>query len=445
MGRERTGALFGRGQRLPLMCALVAAATGVLACSTDSTGGPPSHGGAGSDSAGANSGAGSKPEGGASQSDGGALQTGGSGGGGRGGATAYCSLGTPVAGARPAAGFCVRQFARVTAARTLVFAPNGDLFVGAPTTGTPGGSSSGPGQILVISDDDQDGVGETHVFAGDLPDIHGLALGGGYLYFTHSKKVYRTPYSVGQRQEAGVREELAVPAAFADGRWTHGLARSVGGTLFASSGEYSSCGVAPTGSIALPSMANPTVVAVGLRNPMYLRCHYKDELCAANELGEDQTTGAREKFIVIRPDTNYGYPCCFGAQEPRSSGNESACATVAPEEASFPLSDTPFGFDWEHGTWPSPYTGGVFVALHGSAYSSPRWAGTKIVFAPADPATHLPVRDAWQEFVGGFGPDDGALERPADIVFAPDGRMFFADDLGGQIYWVAPESLIPPR
>ena len=36
------------------------------------------------------------------------------------------------------------------------------------------------------------------------------------------------------------------------------------------------------------------------------------------------------------------------------------------------------------------------------------------------------------------------LQRPADVTFAPDGRLFFADDLGGQVYWVAPDTLTRP-
>jgi glucose/arabinose dehydrogenase len=37
-----------------------------------------------------------------------------------------------------------------------------------------------------------------------------------------------------------------------------------------------------------------------------------------------------------------------------------------------------------------------------------------------------------------------ALERPADIAFAPDGRMFFADDNGGGVVWMAPTTLLGP-
>jgi glucose/arabinose dehydrogenase len=83
------------------------------------------------------------------------------------------------------------------------------------------------------------------------------------------------------------------------------------------------------------------------------------------------------------------------------------------------------------------------VALHGSAYSSPPWQGAAIVYAPTNPTTHVPTQD-WQPFLGGFGVGGSALERPADIAFSPDGRMFFADDQGGAVYWMAPRTLLAP-
>lgn len=413
----------------------------LAACSTDahdgiaSGGAAGSAGSAGESSAGATS-AGSSGSSGAPGNEAGAS--------GQGEPGTFCAQGKTVPGAAPSEGFCVREFASVPEARTLLVAPNGDVFVASPSMNTPGGAANGLGQILVISDDDHDGVGELHVFAKNLPDVHGIALGGGYLYFTSGTSVFRTSYVEGQRAEVGPREDLMMPTTFGKGRWTHGLALSVGGALLASSGEYSSCGVAPTGSISQVAKGSAALVAVGFRNPMYMRCHYKEELCAANELGEDQVTGAFEKFVAIRPDTNYGYPCCFGAQQPRVSSDGFGCQAVASEDASYTLADTPFGFDWERGHWPAPYKDGVFVALHGSAYSSPAWRGVKIVYAPTDPNTHLPLRDAWREFVGGFGPSGGPLERPSDIAFSEDGRLFFSDDTGNHVYWVAPVSLRRP-
>jgi glucose/arabinose dehydrogenase len=436
-----TGSDFMRvTERSSRWCVLFAAA-GLFACST-------SHVLEELD-AGANTGGGTNASGGGS-AVGGDGSSGGSSVAGASGApsasgTAFCAGGQAVAGAVPASGFCVRQFASIVEARTLAVAPNGDLFIGAPTQATPGGANNGPGQILVASDDNQDGVAELSVFADHLPDVHGLAIGGGYLYFTGTTSVFRTPYVSGQRKETGPREDMMMPTSFS-GRWTHGLAISQGGTLIASNGEYSSCGVAsPIGYVARVTMGGAQVLAGGFRNPMYVRCHYQDELCAANELGEDQTTGAREKFVVINPETNFGFPCCFGANQPVVAGNQAACMSVTAENDSYELGNTPFGFDWERGLWPAPYKGGIFVALHGSAYSSPQWAGARIVFTATDPTTHLPVENKWTEFLGGFGPG-GTLpfNRPADIAFSPDGRMFFADDTNGHVYWVAPTSLVRP-
>jgi glucose/arabinose dehydrogenase len=363
----------------------------------------------------------------------------------------FCSLGTNVPGAVVPAGFCIRQFATVRSPRTLAFAPNGDLFVGAPSTFAPGGANGGPGAVLVYSDDDHDGVGEQHTFAGSLADVHGIALGGGYLYYTTQNSVFRTPYTTGQRAETpGSREDLRMPTRYGTaGRWTHGLARSVGGTLLTSTGQYGTCGGMPVGEISrvgttppMPgAMGTLDPVAVGFRNPMYLRCHFRDEVCVASELGEDQTPGAREKILVVRMGTNYGYPCCFTTN--LGPGGGMNCGSVTREDMEFPIGDTPFGLDWERGVWPEPYRHALFVALHGSFYTTPAWQGARIVFASADPTTHVPS-GAWRDLVTGFGPGGSPLDRPSDIAFAPDGRLFFSDDLGNAIYWVAPTSLRMP-
>jgi glucose/arabinose dehydrogenase len=354
-----------------------------------------------------------------------------------------CSTGIGVPGAKVPAGFCIRQYADVEEARTLTAAPNGDIFVGAPSEATPGGASNGPGAIIVLVDDNHDGRAESLTFLDNVPDVHGLAIGGGYLYFTTRADVWRVPYADGQRKATAPRESMKMGAGFVEGgRFTHGLARSVGGKLIASRGEYGTCGRQLGGEVTQVGMdgAPHTVLARAFRNPMYLRCHSQAEVCAIAELGEDQAAAAFEKFILVKPNTNYGYPCCYGASKPIPSDMAGNCSDLAVEDATFPLSETPFGFDWEHDSWPAPFRGGVFVALHGSAYSNPVWEGARIVFAPTDPGTHAPVQ-TWQEFVGGFGPGGTPLDRPSDVVFGKDGRMFFSDDQGGHVYWVAPESL----
>jgi glucose/arabinose dehydrogenase len=311
---------------------------------------------------------------------------------------------------------------------------------------TPGGAANGPGAIIVLSDDDHDGVAEQHSYADNLPDVHGLAVGGGYVHFTTALNVWRTPYVAGQRKEVGPRESMQAPPRFGmGGRWAHGLALSTNGELIASRGEYSTCGTSPGGEIGkFVAPGQLEIIATGFRNPMYLRCHYRDPICAATELGEDQMPGAREKLISLRSGTNYGYPCCYSIDTPVGVAPTGSCTAITAEDAKFILSDTPFGFDWERGQWPEPYRGAIFVALHGSFYTTPSWRGARLVFARTNPTTHMPTED-WRDFVTGFGPDGSPLERPSDVAFASDGRLFFSDDHGGGVYWVAPTTLRRPN
>src|SRR5579862_8004316 len=232
----------------------------------------------------------------------------------------FCGRGVNVRGATPPAGFCLKEYATVPEARTIAFAPNGDLFVGAPSASAPGGASGGPGAILLLTDVNGDGVAEPHTFlkekvpagTGSMADVHGIALGGGFLYFTTQASVWRTPYVTGQLVASAPPVDLQLPDSFnMGGRWTHDLALSKGGALYASRGEYGTCGSSLGGDIsAVASDGKLTTVASGFRNPMYMRCHAQDEVCAAMELGEDLLTGAREKMLILHPSTKYGYPCC---------------------------------------------------------------------------------------------------------------------------------------
>ena len=102
------------------------------------------------------------------------------------------------------------------------------------------------------------------------------------------------------------------------------------------------------------------------------------------------------------------------------------------------LGDTPFGFDWERGAWPEPYRNGVFIALHGSFYVQP-FAGAGVVFLPTDPATGVPRATTPTRFLEATNRNAvNPLQRPSDVLFTPDGRMFLSDDRGGGVFWIAP-------
>jgi glucose/arabinose dehydrogenase len=352
-----------------------------------------------------------------------------------------------VAGAVVARGFFLRRFAGVVSPRSMSIAPNGDVFVTSPARSTPGGEGGGAGAILVLSDDNRDGVAETHTFLDGVGDVHAVSVRDGFVYFTTEGAVFRTPYANGMRRESpGMRTSVHEFVRGDDSRWTHGLDVRRDGTVFTSAGVWGTsreCGTRPNqGEIFRRDAMGATRMVQGLRNPLYIRCHPFEPLCLAAELGDDRgpTWGALEKLVAL-DDTmqDVGFPCCItrGTQSPYGSGF--SCETVTPGVATFPLQATPFGMDWERGLWPAPFHRGLFVALHGSFYTIPKWGGARVVFATTD-ATGRPT-GSFMDFVLGFGPDGSPLERPADVAFSDDGRLFVADDHAGAVYWVAPDDL----
>ncbi len=390
----------------------------------------------------------------------------------------YCELPGPEAtGLSVPPEFCIREFTTtpVTEARVLRFAPNGDLFVAAPSMSTPGGATNGLGAIVVLPDDDGDGRADAVLtYAGASPRngssncagleadpsnlacVHGLAFSGGYLYFTRSDEVRRFPYSAGSRTAPAGTSELVATlggAAFDDVRWTHTLEQSKDGSLYVSRGRFDTNACSTTemqtgaifalhieGAAGLP--VTPEVVAEGFRNPMYLRCSPAScGDCYANELSGDSWdgVGGREKLALL--DTkgqSWGYPCCVERDKPTAPSVAVDCSKVGRELVAIPLHDTPFGFDFERGVFPGDYRHGVFAALHGVVSS---FGGSGVIWMKTDPVSLRPTGEA-ATFVSGFGKPIG---RATDVAFSPDGRMFIADDTSGKIYWVAPRTLAAPK
>src|SRR5437016_219466 len=62
----------------------------------------------------------------------------------------FCDFGTDVAGVKVPPGFCIRKFVSLATPRTLLFAPNGDLFVSSPKRITPGGAPAGAAAIFIL-------------------------------------------------------------------------------------------------------------------------------------------------------------------------------------------------------------------------------------------------------------------------------------------------------
>lgn len=373
--------------------------------------------------------------------------------------------------------FCVKEFTKtpLAEARVIRFAPNGDLFVAAPSMLTPGGAADGAGAIFVLPDEDGDGQADSAItYAGTSPRsggdcatletdpnnlacVHGIVFADNYLYFTRSDEVRRFAFTKGDRRAPPTSELVARlgGAKWAGTRWTHTLEQHHDGSIYVSRGrgDSSDCSLEEMERGAVfalhvevpnaPLPLTPELVANGFRNPMYLRCAPNScNDCYASELTGDNWTGSggREKLALLeKTGESWGFPCCVARNLPAPGFPAQNCSATGHELVSIPIHDTPFGLDFERGTFPEPYRHGTFVALHGVVTT---FGGTGVVYFKADPKSLRPTGQPTM-FVKGFGLAKGG--RATDVTFAPDGRLFIADDTSGRIYWVAPRTLAKPQ
>ncbi len=345
-------------------------------------------------------------------------------------------------------GFCLRRFARVRMPRVLAFAPNGDVFVASPGTVSVGGTGPGIGAIVVLPDDDRDGVADGALrFAEGIPTLHGLAFDGDSLLYTLHESVRRAPYAVGDRRaRSPTAEHEQVADLRHSERWTHTLARANDGVIYVSVGVYgsSTCPLSDSrsGRVLRLDARSPTGVSpvmTGLRNPMYLRCLATGD-CYAMELIDDAWESAGERLVTIRPGDDHRYPCCQDRGVAAPGRPDASCATMPDARLRITHHNVPFGFDRAPSSWPAPFGGAWFVAQHGEVGS---WRETGIVWSPAN-APASPTRTL-ELFVRGWGRNAPIVGRTADARFAPDGRLFFTDDEDGAVYWIAPRTLAAGR
>jgi glucose/arabinose dehydrogenase len=370
-------------------------------------------------------------------------------------------------------GFCAHIFGSTGVARQLRFAPGGELFVASPTRATTGAHpgvypNGGHAAILVLPDDDHDGVADSvGTFLGGLIDVQGLLFDGGQLYYQNGAVIRRVAYNSGDRQPSAasqVATDLSILPQDST-HWPKVFDRAMDGTFYVSNGggQLDAClSTSPErGAIRqLAADGGTSPVAKGFRNPIAIRCEHDHDVCLAIELALDfsSTLGGREKLFPIRSGDDWGFPCCATQNTPyatvtyQDTNAMPDCSGVVAESNAFVIGDTPFGLDFETGQWPAPWGGRVFLTLHG-AYQT--WKGARVVAIALDPTTGLPLPSSelpgstadpndMLDFATGW--DDGRQDhgRPAPITFAPDGRLFVGNDWTGTVVWIAPVGLMHP-
>ncbi|HEX4051568.1 MAG TPA: c-type cytochrome [Steroidobacteraceae bacterium] len=155
-----------------------------------------------------------------------------------------------------------------------------------------------------------------------------------------------------------------------------------------------------------------------------------------------------EEVMHIVKGGDYGWPeCYFDAQQghlvlaPEYGGDGGhrvgTCAQKRGPVAAFQAHWAPNDLLIYHGRmFPAAYTGGVFIAFHGSWNRAPfAQGGYNVAFQPL---ANGKVSGGCQIFASGFAatvaqPGEAA-HRPAGLAVGPDGALYVSDDVGGRIY-----------
>ena len=342
-------------------------------------------------------------------------------------------------------GFAVSIFAdKLTAARWMAVAPNGDVFLAEP-------SDSG-GKITVLRDSNGDGKADksfTFVSSGFVYP-HGLAFHEGYLYVGDLRGIWRIPYKDGQTV-AGTPEKVTTKVADLRPKGNHvtrDIAFGPDGGLYLALGSRDNISDFKPGAqvFKINPDGSMSEFASGIRNPvgiafapgtgtLYVTTNERDGL------GDDLPP---DYFTSVKPGGFYGYPYAYiGAHpdpvwSPKDPGGKVA-SSITPDVL-FHAHSAPTGLAFYTGSnFPAEYRGDAFVSLHGS-WNSGNPTGYKVVrvhFVNGKPV------NGYENFATGFwngmgnpGEPAKVWGRPVGLAVAKDGSLLIADDVANVVWRV---------
>jgi len=334
------------------------------------------------------------------------------------------------------AGFTVSLYAdNLQAPRTMMYAPNGDLFV----------AQSRAGSVVVLRDTNNDGIPDTRsVYAQGLGGVFGMAFHDGYLYLGRTDSIVRYKYKDGDTQAQGTPEKLVdLPTG---GHSTRNIVFSRDGKkMYVAVGSQSnkSDGEDPVRAAVNEYNADGTghrVFASGLRNPVALTLQPGTDTLwvSVNErdtLGDDLVP---DYITSLKDGGFYGWPYSYigSNYDPEHKGKRPDLVqrAIVPDVL-LPAHAAAVGLTFYTGTqFPERYRNGAFVGLHGS-WNRSKPTGYKVVFVPFVNGKPGPAED----FVTGWHLSDTPNQvwgRPVGVTVHKDGSLLVSDDGGGMIWRV---------
>jgi glucose/arabinose dehydrogenase len=385
------------------------------------------------------------------------------------------------------AGFCARIFAdTIGAARHLVVAPNGDVFVslngadGVTQVGRlrPDRGASG---ILALRDTNRDGRADLEARLA-LRASTGIALRGNQLFVASHQSVLRFTIDPERFGQFGVPDTIVTDLPLG-GHAARALALGNDDDLFISVGSASNACRAnrtETAPDPCPEMAIRSGIwrydatrldqrhprdgerwATGVRNGLGLYWHERLNVLFGTSHGRDGLSTLfpglytheqnsdipSEEFFRLDRGADIGWPYCFHdrrknlkvlAPEYGGDGTRTGrCAATLMPLVGFPGHWGPNAMMfYTDSAFPAKYRDGVFIAFHGSWNRQPLDEdGYNVVFQPMRRGR---PSGPFEIFADGFAEGDKepirAPHRPSGLAQGPDGALFIADDQRGRLY-----------
>jgi glucose/arabinose dehydrogenase len=344
-------------------------------------------------------------------------------------------------------GFKVELYATdLKGPRTIVKAPNGDLFV----------AQTNPGNIQVFRGMTPDGKAQqVSEFASGLRLPFGIAFyppgpNPQYVYVGNTDAVVRFPYQNGDLKARGDKEVVVPNLPAGPNHFARGVAFSLDGKrMFVSVGSHTNVTDIDTDQsefhradilVANPDGSNLQVYASGIRNGSGIAVHPRtgEVWTSVNERDELGDNLPPDYITHVQEGGFYGWPWYYtgGHPDPRFPGRhpELKDKAIVPDVLLEPHNASLNITFYEGKQFPKEYQGVLFAAEHGSWNRSVR-TGYEVIYVPLDKKGR--ASGEYVDFLTGFVlPDGSCWGRPVGVAVADDGALMVTDDGSNSIWRV---------
>jgi glucose/arabinose dehydrogenase len=338
-------------------------------------------------------------------------------------------------------GFTVSRFAdKFSNPRWIYVAGNGDVFV----------AESGANKVLLLRDNDKDGVAENrYVFLEGLRRPLGMLIIGNKFYVANTNGLVEYPYDpVATSISAEGKKIVDLPAGGYNNHWTRNIITNAQkNKIYISVGSGSNVGdngmeneERRAGILEVnPDGSGEKIYASGLRNPVGMDWAPGTQTLwtAVNErdgLGDDLVP---DYITSVKEGGFYGWPYSYFGQheDPRRKGERPdlvAKAIVPDVPTGAHTASLGLAF-YTKMNFPEKYRGGVFVGQHGS-WNRSELSGYKVIFVSFKNGK---PSGKPEDFLTGFIANSDKSEvygKPVCVAILADGSLLVSDD-GDNIIW----------